>query len=71
MTDNSNKPMLDIVLTYLEENKNWLKQISKESGVPFGTLKKIHYRTTKNPGTNHVQALYDHYISRSGNSSTG
>lgn len=49
------------VLNRLEESKpNW-EAISKESGVPFHTLKKIGSGVTKNPGIDHIERLYNFF----------
>lgn len=38
-----------------------LPAVAKKSGVPFGTLFKIKYGTTKNPRFETVKALSDYY----------
>ena len=55
--------MLNLVREHLEANKNRLKEIAGETDIPFGTLKKIHYGDTKNPGVNTIQLLYDYFTS--------
>ena len=54
------EPLLDYVLRKLAENKGLHVEISKATGIPYGTLAKIAQRTTANPGVNHVQALADY-----------
>ena len=55
------EPLLDYVLRKLAENKGSHVEISKATGIPYGTLAKIAQRTTANPGVNHVQALADYF----------
>ena len=55
------EPLLDYVLSKLDENKGRHVEISKATGIPYGTLAKIAQRTTANPGVNHVQALADYF----------
>lgn len=38
-----------------------LAELSNKSGVPFGTLQKLKYGTTKNPRFETVKLLTDHY----------
>lgn len=38
-----------------------LHQVSKKSGIPFGTLFKLKYGTTKNPRIKTVQPLADYF----------
>lgn len=56
------EPMLNYVIDRLRGAmpKNW-PEISKESGVPEDTLRKIAYRDTKDPRISSVQALYDYF----------
>ena len=56
-----NEPLLEYVLRKLAENKGRHVEISKATGIPYGTLAKIAQRTTANPGVNHVQALADYF----------
>ena len=39
-------------------NQAQLKRLAKDSGIPFGTLMKIRYGITKNPGIETVRAFY-------------
>ena len=39
-------------------NQVQLRRLAKDSGIPFGTLMKIRYGTTKNPGIETVRAFY-------------
>jgi len=55
------KPMLEIVVSALNEAKGGWKEIADASGVPYSTLCKIAQGATENPGIAHVQALYDHF----------
>lgn len=55
------EPLLDYVLRKLAEHKGRHVEISKATGIPYGTLAKIYQRTTPNPGVNHVQALADYF----------
>ena len=55
------EPLLDYVLRKLAENKGRHVEISKATGIPYGTLAKIAQRTTHNPGVNHIQALADYF----------
>ena len=55
------EPLLDYVLRKLDENKGRHVEISKATGIPYGTLAKIAQRTTANPGVNHIQALADYF----------
>jgi len=56
-----NEPILDYVLRKLAENKGSHREISKATGIPYGTIAKITQRTTANPGVNHIQALADYF----------
>jgi len=55
------EPILDYVLRKLAENKGSHREISKATGIPYGTLAKISQRTTPNPGVLHVQVLADYF----------
>ena len=56
-----NEPILDYVLRKLAENKGRHVEISKATGIPYGTIAKITQRTTPNPGVNHIQVLADYF----------
>lgn len=58
------KPVLDVLGRSKEAD---LHRISTDTGVPFGTLLKIKYRQTVNPGVTTVQKLYRHLVERSAN----
>lgn len=56
-----NTNLLGYVLAKLDERAiNW-KTISRDTGVPYETLKKIAHRRTPNPGVKHVQTLADFF----------
>ena len=38
-----------------------LARVSRETGIPYESLKKIAHRRTLNPGVKHVQALADFF----------
>lgn len=40
---------------------DWL-QISEKTGVPIGTIRKIHYGEVADPRIGTIQPLYDHFI---------
>lgn len=51
------------VLDKLKEHSGQLREISKSANVPYPTLLKINQQYIKNPGINHMQALYNHFKS--------
>ena len=53
--------LLEFVLSQIDGRKSKLIDISRESGVPYETLKKIAYRRTPNPGVLTVQALANYF----------
>ena len=55
------EPLLDYVLRKLAEHKGRHVEISKATGIPYGTIAKIVQRTTANPGVNHIQVLADYF----------
>lgn len=59
-----NTNLLLFVLECLDRRvPNW-SEVSRVSGVPYSTLKKIATRVTPNPGVQHVQALADYFMSQ-------
>lgn len=53
---------LQYVLAKLDDTpESELSKLSKKSRVPKGTISKIKYRVTKNPGVLTVQQLEDHF----------
>ena len=55
------EPMLSYVLGQLDSHKGQLKEIAKETEIPYSTLVKIAQRVTPNPGVNSIQALADYF----------
>ena len=58
------EPIYPYVLRRLAEAKRQRidqRTIAAGSGVPYSTLTKIVQGRTKNPGIQHVQALYDYF----------
>ena len=56
-----NPNLFDTVLARLRARRpNW-REVSRGSGVPYETLKKIARGTTPNPGVMHVQRLADYF----------
>lgn len=53
--------LLDYVLGQIDARKSKLIVISRDSGVPYETLKKIAHRRTPNPGVLTVQMLADYF----------
>ena len=52
-------PPLALIRTRMETlNQAQIKRLAEDSGVPFGTLMKIRYGITKNPGLETVRAFY-------------
>lgn len=52
-------PPIQMIRNRLEKlSQTQLKQLAKDSGVPFGTLMHIRIGTTKNPGTETVRAFW-------------
>ena len=52
-------PPLDLIRGRLGKlNQEQLRTLSEYSGVPFGTLTKIQYGTTKNPGIETVRRFF-------------
>lgn len=57
--------MLSKVLEELESQKGKWIIIARESGIPYGTLRKIAEGTTKDPKFRQVQALHDYFCENS------
>ena len=53
--------LLDYVLGQIDARQSKLIVISRDSGVPYETLKKIAHRRTPNPGVLTVQLLADYF----------
>lgn len=52
-------PPIQMIRNRLESmSQHQLKQLAKDSGVPFGTLMHIRTGTTKNPGTETVRMFW-------------
>lgn len=49
------------VLQKLKENRGQLGTISETLGIPYPTLLKIGQGVIKNPGIDHMQALYNFF----------
>lgn len=49
------------VLQKLKENRGQLGNISEALGIPYPTLLKIGQGVIKNPGIDHMQALYNFF----------
>lgn len=56
-----NTNLLGYVLAKLDERSVAWTQVSRETGIPYETLKKIAHRRTPNPGVRHVQVLADYF----------
>lgn len=59
-----NTNLLDFVLECLHARRIPWTVVSRETGVPYETLKKIAHGTTPNPGVRHVQRLADYYVAK-------
>lgn len=57
-----NESRIDFVVRKLREvmPKNW-PEVSRRSGVPEKTIYKIAYRTTKDPRSSTLDALYEYF----------
>ena len=53
----------EFVLQRLAQRHVMWTKVSRETGVPYETLKKIASGRTPNPGVRHVQALADYFQS--------
>lgn len=53
--------MKTFVLDKLKENKGQLGTIAETVGIPYPTLLKIGQGVIKNPGIDHMQALYNYF----------
>lgn len=51
----------EYVLERLKANSGRLRSIAVEANVPYPTVLKIGQGVTKNPGINHMQALYNYF----------
>lgn len=52
---------LDFVLANLDAMKGRWRQVAEAAEVPFGTVRKIGTRETKNPRTDTVEQLARHF----------
>lgn len=59
-----NTNLLDYVLEHLRARRVKWVEVSRETGVPYDTLKKIAHGRTPNPGVQHVQRLADFFRAR-------
>lgn len=60
-----NTNLLDFVLANLDKRKPKWAEVSRSTGVPYDTLKKIATRTTPNPGVRHIQKLAEYFSEQS------
>lgn len=51
----------DYVMSKLDARFVPLVRVSRETGIPYESLKKIAHRRTPNPGVKHVQTLADFF----------
>jgi hypothetical protein len=51
----------DYVMSKLDARVVPLVRVSRETGIPYESLKKIAHRRTPNPGVKHVQTLADFF----------
>lgn len=51
----------DYVMSKLDARVVPLARVSRETGIPYESLKKIAHRRTPNPGVRHVQTLADFF----------
>ena len=51
----------DYVMSRLDLRVVPLVRVSRETGIPYESLKKIAHRRTPNPGVKHVQTLADFF----------
>lgn len=56
--------MLEQVIENLKLCKGRLPAVAEDSGIPFGTLRKIANGMTKNPKFESVQQLHDYFESK-------
>lgn len=49
------------VMSQLDARAVPLVRVSRETGIPYESLKKIAHRRTPNPGVKHVQTLADFF----------
>lgn len=54
-------PMLEYVITCLQEAKGRWPVIAEEAGISLRTLEKIARREVQDPRVGSVQVLYDHF----------
>lgn len=55
--------ILDDLVIKLRSRRGSLPEVSKASGIPLSTLRKISQRVNTNPTLRHVQALVDYFDS--------
>lgn len=51
----------DYVMSRLDARVVPLARVSRETGIPYESLKKIAHRRTPNPGVKHVQTLAEFF----------
>ncbi|MGP1692069.1 MAG: hypothetical protein ACTS6O_06145 [Giesbergeria sp.] len=51
------------VMSNLDARAVPLSRVSRQTGIPYESLKKIAHRRTPNPGVKHVQSLADFFDS--------
>lgn len=51
------------VMSRLDARLLPLARVSRETGIPYESLKKIAHRRTPNPGVRHVQTLAEYFDS--------
>lgn len=51
----------DYVMSKLDARVVPLARVSRETGIPYESLKKIAHRRTPNPGVKHVQTLAEFF----------
>ncbi|MBP9149228.1 MAG: hypothetical protein KBG00_10650 [Rhodoferax sp.] len=56
-----NTNLHQFVLDHLAARRIKWTRVSRETGIPYETLKKIGHRTTPNPGVLHVQTLANYF----------
>jgi hypothetical protein len=57
-----NTNLLEFVLGNLDRRQPKWAEVSRGTGVPYDTLKKIATRITPNPGVRHIQKLADYFL---------
>ena len=55
------QPMIDYVRDQLASAKGSWPKIAKETGVAYGTLKRIYYDVDSSPRLENVEPLYNYF----------